>query len=110
MSVLLSEQEGVLIVMPQGRLDTGNSPEAERQVVEKIEGDTSKIVYDFSKADYISSAGLRVILKSAKMVKGKGAIAICNANDQINEVLEMSGFLSILHNVTDLDEAIKAVS
>ena len=110
MSVLLSEQEGVLIVMPQGRLDTNSSPEAESQVVEKIEQGLARIVYDFSKADYISSAGLRVILKSAKMVKGEGAVAICNANEQINEVLEISGFLAIIKNVSSLEEAIEAIA
>ena len=110
MSILLSEQDGVLIVMPQGRLDTNNSPEAEKMILDKIEQDSTRIVYDFSKTDYISSAGLRVILKSAKLVKGKGGVAICNTNDQIQEVFEISGFLTILAHKPDLEGAIEAVS
>ncbi|TNF99931.1 MAG: anti-sigma factor antagonist [Gammaproteobacteria bacterium] len=110
MSILLSEQDGVLIVMPQGRLDTNNSPEAEQLIVDKIEQDSTRIVYDFSKTDYISSAGLRVVLKSAKMVKGNGSVAICNANEQIHEVFEISGFLTILNYLPNLEDAIKSVS
>ena len=59
---------------------------------------------------YVSSAGLRVILKAAKQAKnGGGALAICQANEHILEVLDLSGFLSVINHLDNLDEALKAV-
>ena len=69
------------------------------------------MVVDFSKTDYISSAGLRVLLKAAKLLtEKKGSFALCNGNEQIEEVLEISGFLSMLTYCKKLDEAMSKVS
>lgn len=111
MSIIVSNDSGVYIVMPNGRLDTNTSPEAESLITDAIESGETKIVVDFSKTDYISSAGLRVILKTAKLLKPKdGAVALCNANEQIQEVLEISGFLGMIKAYATLDEAISAVN
>ncbi len=111
MSVLLSKHQDVFIAIPSGRLDTNNSPEAERLIVEKIESGESKIVIDFSKTNYISSAGLRVILRALKMLRQKGGeLALCNANEQIKEVLEITGFLTMLKCLSSLEDAIREVS
>jgi anti-sigma B factor antagonist len=107
MSILTSKEQDVLIVMPGERLDTNAAPEAQKFIVEKINEGDVKIVIDFSKTQYIASSGLRVILKAAKEVKKKkGAIALCNANEQINEVLEISGFFSMFKYFSNLDEAV----
>jgi anti-anti-sigma factor len=111
MSVLISRNQGVVIAIPSGRLDTNNAPEAEELIVKEIENGQLKIVVDFAKTNYISSAGLRVILKALKLLKQKdgGAIALCNANEQIQEVLEITGFLSMLSSHPSLDDAIGEV-
>ena len=111
MTVLFSHKDDVLIAIPDGRLDTNNAPEAEDALVGHIEKGALKIVMDFAKTKYISSAGLRVILKSAKMLKKNGgAIVLCNANEQIHEVLEISGFLTMLDCLASLEEAIQKLS
>jgi len=111
MSVLFSKQGDVLIAIPNGRLDTNNSPEAEKAISENIENGDTKIIIDFSKTDYISSAGLRVILITAKQLRQKsGTIVLCNANEQIHEVLEISGFLSLVKCVATLDDALSEIA
>lgn len=111
MSIVASTEGGVFIVVAAGRLDTNTAPEAEALITDGIENGESKVVIDFSKTDYISSAGLRVILKTAKLLKPKnGAVALCNANEQIEEVLEISGFLGMISLYESLDEAISAVN
>ena len=95
------------IALPGKRLDTNTAPDVEKALLEKIEADRVKIVFDFSKTDYISSAGLRVILKTAKTASQKGGkITICNANAQIHEVLEISGFLTMFEYYDNMDDAV----
>ena len=110
MSISTSKIDSVFIVKPGDRLDTNTSPEAEKLIVDAIDSDECKVVVDFSETEYISSAGLRVILKTAKLLKPKnGDVALCNANDQIEEVLEISGFLGMIRLLDSLDEAVAAV-
>ncbi len=100
-----------LVVIPRKRLDTNNSPEVAEAITEKIQGGEEKVVFDLGRTDYVSSAGLRVILVTAKLLKPKnGKMALCNANDQILEVLEISGFHSIVKHLDSLDEAVKFVA
>lgn len=109
MSIISSNNNGVFIIMPGGRLDTNTSPEAEEMMVAAVEAGETKVVFDFSKTDYISSAGLRVILKAAKILKPKsGNVSLCNANEQIDEVLEISGFLTMIKCYDTLDDAISS--
>jgi anti-anti-sigma factor len=111
MSIITSSNNGVFIIMPDTRLDTNTSPEAEQLIMAAIESGENKIIIDFSKTDYISSSGLRVILKTAKILKPKnGKTALCNTNKQIYEVLEISGFLSVLKSFDSLDDAMTFVN
>ena len=110
MSILSTKIEGVFVIMPNGRLDTNNFTEAEQLVAAHVAAGDKKVIFDFSKTDYISSAGLRVILKAAKLVHKDGKIALCNSNEQIQEVLEISGFLDMINHFGNLDEAMKSVS
>ncbi len=111
MSMLIAEQEGVLVAMPGTRLDTNNSSEAESILLESIQNNKTRIIIDFSKTDYISSAGLRIILKTARLLKEKeGSFAMCQANEQILEVLEISGFLEIIDYFPSFKEAVESFS
>jgi len=111
MSTLISKQNDVIIAMPGKRLDTSTAPETETDLFAEIEAEGSRLVIDFSETSYISSAGLRVLLKMAKALKQKnGSLALCNANEQIHEVLEISGFLGMLTYCADLAEAVATVS
>jgi anti-sigma B factor antagonist len=107
MSILSSKNAGVLILMPNGRLDTQSAPEADQLITGAMEQGETRILVDFGKTDYISSAGLRVLLKATKHLKQSGgAFGLCNANAQIREVLEISGFATIMSCYTSLDEAL----
>ncbi len=110
METVFATNNNCLVVTPKKRLDTNNSPEVSEKITEKIQGGEIKVVFDFSKTDYISSAGLRVILVAAKLIKpANGKLALCSANDQILEVLEISGFHSIVKYFDTLDAATEFV-
>ena len=110
MSILSSRIDGTFVIMPNGRLDTNNYTEASRLVSEQIKSGENLVIFDFSKTDYISSSGLRVILQAAKLVHGTGSVALCNANEQIHEVLTISGFLDIIKYCDNLQDAIVVVT
>jgi len=111
MGLLVAKKSEVVIVMPDEQLDTNTSPEAEKMLMEQLDAGESRIVIDFSKTDYMSSAGLRVILKTATLLQEKGGgFALCNGNEQIVEVLEISGFLEIVKHFSSMKEAVNAVA
>ena len=110
METLFTAMEDYLVVTPSARMDTGSSPEIVEKLTEKIQNGSLKVVFDLSKAEYVSSAGLRVVLVIAKLLKPAGGkLALCNSNDQILEVLEISGFHSIVRYFDDLDAAVEFV-
>jgi len=90
------QQNDITLVSLAGRLDSNTSAQFEQYILAKI-GDQPRLIIDFSKLDYISSAGLRVLLLAAKKVKqGNGRLILCALKEHIHEVFEISGFLSIL--------------
>ena len=84
-----------LTVAVTGRLDTITAPELETSLRESYAG-VSKLVLDFAALDYVSSAGLRVILQAHKTMNKQGEMVIRNVNESINEVFEVTGFIDIL--------------
>ena len=84
-----------LTVVVAGRLDTITAPELETSLRESYAG-VSKLVLDFAALDYVSSAGLRVILLAQKTMNKQGEMVIRNVNESINEVFEVTGFIDIL--------------
>ncbi len=83
------------VVALSGRLDTMTSPELEKEL-ESILSDATDLVFDFAFLDYISSAGLRVLLKAQKSMNGKGSMKVIHVNDAINEIFDVTGFADIL--------------
>lgn len=78
-----------------GRLDTTTAPALENAVSE-VGGGCEKLVLDFEGLEYISSAGLRVILKAQKAMAAKGGMKILHVNETIMEIFEITGFSDIL--------------
>ena len=78
-----------------GRWDTTTAPELEAVIKENITGVTN-LVMDFAGLEYLSSAGLRVILSAQKTMNKQGEMVIRNVNETINEVFEITGFIDIL--------------
>lgn len=79
----------------EGRLDTSTSPELEKYMEECI-SEINDLVLDFGKLEYISSAGLRVILKLYKTMSKKGSMKLVNVNETVGEVLDITGFTDFL--------------
>ena len=78
-----------------GRLDTITAPQLEAELKKNIDGITS-LLFDFSDLEYLSSAGLRVLLAAQKIMNKQGSMVIKNVNDTIMEIFEVTGFADIL--------------
>lgn len=109
MEIAQTRHNDVCILSLNGRLDSNSSTELDRQISELIEGATIRLVIDCKKLDYITSAGLRIMIKTAKMLKGKnGAFVLCEMADYVREVFEIAGFDKFLTIVSSLEEAVSA--
>ncbi|HOO79850.1 MAG TPA: STAS domain-containing protein [Lachnospiraceae bacterium] len=95
MNITKTREEGKLTVKLEGRLDTSTAPELERELGEALDNVTD-LTLDFAELAYISSAGLRVLLTTQKRMNKQGNMVIQNANDDVKEVFEVTGFIDIL--------------
>ena len=78
-----------------GRLDTQTAPELEKEL-DSVLADIKELTFDFANLEYVSSAGLRVILKAQKAMNAQGSMKLTGVNDSIMEVFDITGFLDIL--------------
>ena len=78
-----------------GRLDTATAPQLEAEVNANIAG-IEKLVFDFSGLEYLSSAGLRVLLQSQKAMNKQGEMVVRNVNETVSEIFEVTGFADVL--------------
>ena len=91
------KQEGSnLTIALKGRLDTTTSPQLESELHSVLDGVTD-LVFDFSSLEYISSAGLRVLLSTQKTMNRQGSMTIRNVNSDVMDVFEVTGFIDILN-------------
>ena len=88
-------ENGALTVVLEGRLDTTTAPELETELMGVID-DVAALTLDFEKLDYISSAGLRVLLSAQKRMNTKGEMKLTHVNETIMEIFEVTGFSDIL--------------
>ncbi len=79
----------------EGRLDTVTAPEFDSVVRASLEG-VDALTIDMEKLEYVSSAGLRVLLSAQKLMNAKGSMKLVNVNETVNEVFEITGFARIL--------------
>ena len=87
----------VLVVDMSGRLDSHSSGDAGDRIVEIAQGEDKRVLLNLEQLEFVSSAGLRVILRGAKLLEGHhGELKICNAGDRVRTVLETSGFNSLI--------------
>ena len=100
--------DAVTVVMMEGNLDTNTSVDAQEHINGLIDEGAQKLLVDFAKVDFVSSAGLRVLLATAKKLGGiGGSLRICGLNESVNEVFEISGFSTILDVFPTRDEALQ---
>ena len=84
-----------LTIALEGRLDTTTSPDLEEALASSLDGVTA-LVFDFEKLDYLSSAGLRVLLSAQKRMNKQGSMKLVHVNDAVKEVFEITGFADFL--------------
>ena len=107
MKISTELDEGVTIIAFEGSLDTNTAPDAESAIDEIVQGGATKLLVDFESLDYISSAGLRVLLATAKKLNpAGGSLRLCGLNENVNEVFEISGFSTILQIFNDRSGAL----
>jgi len=84
-----------LIVNLEGRLDTSTSPQLENDLKANIDG-VSELIFDIKDLQYISSAGLRVLLSAQKIMNKQGTMVIRNSTEEVKEIFDVTGFSDIL--------------
>lgn len=95
MTVNKKREGTALCISVEGRLDTVTSPELEASLKEEFEGLTD-LTFDFEKLEYISSAGLRVLLLAQKTMSKQGNMRVKNVNETVKEIFDVTGFSDIL--------------
>ena len=111
MDIQTQKEANAMVVTITGRLDAVTAPGYEKKLNELIAGDETCFVVDFAKLDYISSAGLRALLATAKRLKVKGGkISFANISGSVKEVFDISGFGSIFQMHDSLADALAKMS
>ena len=95
MNINIEKANGATVIHIEGRLDTTSAPELEKAI--NNEGDAlTSLVLDFKGVDYISSAGLRVLLNAQKKMNIQGQMELNNVSESVMDIFEMTGFADIL--------------
>ena len=95
MNIRKTQNGNTLVLAPEGRLDTLTAPELEKELQASLLGITS-LTFDLEKLEYISSAGLRVLLSAQKIMNRSGEMKVCHVNGTVMEIFEVTGFTDIL--------------
>lgn len=95
MTIEKNLKETTLTVKVSGGMDTTTAPELETSLNESYAG-VKELILDFKDLEYISSAGLRVILQAQKTMENQGSMKVIHANEEIMEVFDITGFVDIL--------------
>ena len=95
MTINKKQDGSAMVIELEGRLDTMTAPQLEAELNESMPGAES-LILDFSKLDYISSAGLRALLSAYKVMTTKGGMKVTHVNDIVREVFDVTGFSDIL--------------
>jgi anti-anti-sigma factor len=110
MNIKETKKDKATVLVVEGRIDSGTSAELEKKLIAMIEADGVKdIALDFSAMEYISSAGLRVLLMAAKKAgKLGGKVVLSGLSANVKEVFDISGFSNIFNIYASQEEAVKA--
>jgi len=107
MEIIVNEIDGITLVSINGKLDSTTAPDAENEINNLLEKQVKKMVVSLKDTAYVSSAGLRVFLATAKkMTAAGGAVKFCSPNDIVKEILDISGFTAILDVKSTEEEAL----
>jgi len=111
MEIIQKEENGIVSIAIKGRLDADSSMEAEKVVKDALGGEAKRLLFNLGELDYLSSAGLRVLLGAAKeMRRREGKIVLCALNEFVKEIFEVSGFQSLIPIADSVESGIKILS
>lgn len=97
METQVEEKGDVVVMRVTGRLDAASSPQLEKQINSIIDAGHFKLVLNLTGVDYLSSAGMRLMLSVSKRLKNlEGKVVVCHLNDEVLEVIKMAGFTQVL--------------
>lgn len=101
----------ICVLRPQGRIDSATGPALDDEITKSIASGAHRLLIDMENVDYISSAGLRVVLHAAKQTKSLGGhLVLCALNGQTREIFETSGFSRFLEISPSHEEAVSRLS
>ena len=108
LKITLKEINDVVIISLIGTLDTNTSPEAEVEINKSLDNGANKMAIDLENTRYVSSAGLRIFLATAKKMMAKsGMVILCHPNEIVKDILHVSGFNTIIVVKATVQEALK---
>lgn len=111
MEITHKEENGIVSISITGRLDADSSPEAEKVVKKALAGPTTRLLFNLGALQYLSSAGLRVLLSAAKeMRRREGKIVLCDLNEFVKEIFEVSGFQSLIPITDSVESGIEVLA
>jgi len=84
---------GILVIAPVGRIDSNTSGELEEKLFAHLAAGETRLVIDMQQVEYISSAGLRVLLRLAQKLRERGRLVLCSLAHSVRQVFELAGFL-----------------
>ena len=103
LNITKEKEEGKLVFNLEGKLDTVTSTDLEKEIMDSID-DVKELVIDCTKLEYVSSAGLRVLLAALKIMNKQGSMKVTNVCEEIMSIFEMTGFNEILTIDNDTKE------
>ena len=110
LKITLKEMNDIVIIGLNGTLDTNTSPEAEVEINKSLEKGVTKMAIDLENTRYVSSAGLRIFLATAKkMMARSGKVILCHPNEIVKDILHVSGFNTIIDVKPTVDQALKEI-
>jgi stage II sporulation protein AA (anti-sigma F factor antagonist) len=111
MQIVESRADGIVAVAPVGRIDTTTAPALEQHLIALMAAGQRRIVVDFSGVDYISSAGLRVMLLMARRLQDAGGrLGLCGMGDAVRQVFQLAGFLPLFAVLETREAAVRQLA
>ena|SRR5436190_12138926 len=111
MQIAEARVDGIVAVAPAGRIDTTTAPALEHYLIDLFTRGERRIVIDFSGVEYISSAGLRVLLLVARRVREMdGRLGLCAMGDTVRQVFQLAGFLPLFAVHETRDAAVRQIA
>ena len=99
--------DGVAVVSPAGRIDSNTSADLERSIFQRLDAGEARLVVDLAAVEYISSAGLRILLKAANAARNKGgSLVLCAMGPSVREVFGLAGLVPIFAIEDSRDRAL----